>query len=122
MTVPDPVRRATRLGLLGDSQKIYGPIFGLTTATGRKALLYNLGLIISMKKVTISEFKAKCLSLLEEVQKTKKPLLVTKFGKPIAEVNPSSLNQKKPKLARLHERRDQVFGRHRVASIPGERK
>lgn len=47
-----------------------------------------------MKKVTISEFKAKCLSLLEEVQKTKKPLLVTKFGKRIAEVNPPSLNQK----------------------------
>ena len=42
----------------------------------------------------ISKFKAKCLSLLEEVEKTKKPLLVTKFGKPIAEVNPPSLNQK----------------------------
>ena len=52
------------------------------------------GLIILMKKVAISEFKAKCLSLLEEVEKTKKPLLVTKFGKPIAEVNPPSLNQK----------------------------
>jgi len=46
-----------------------------------------------MKKVAISEFKAKCLSLLEEVEKTKRPLLVTKFGKPIAEVNPPSLNQ-----------------------------
>ena len=43
-----------------------------------------------MKEVAISEFKAKCLSLLEEVEKTKKPLLVTKFGKPIAEVNPPS--------------------------------
>ena len=39
------------------------------------------------------KFKAKCLSLLEEVEKTKKPPLVTKFGKPIAEVNPPSLNQ-----------------------------
>ena len=47
-----------------------------------------------MKKVAISEFKAKCLSLLEEVEKTKKPLLVTKFGKPIAEVGPPSVNQK----------------------------
>lgn len=52
------------------------------------------GLIVVMKEVAISEFKAKCLSLLEEVEKTKKPLLVTKFGKPIAEVNPPSLNQK----------------------------
>ena len=47
-----------------------------------------------MKTVAISEFKAKCLSLLEEVNKTKKPLLVTKFGKAIAEINPPSVNQK----------------------------
>jgi prevent-host-death family protein len=43
-----------------------------------------------MKEVAISEFKAKCLSLLEQVQKTKKPILVTRFGKPIAEVVPPS--------------------------------
>jgi prevent-host-death family protein len=42
-----------------------------------------------MKEVAISEFKAKCLSLLDQVQKTKKPLLVTRFGKPIAEVVPA---------------------------------
>jgi prevent-host-death family protein len=41
-----------------------------------------------MKEVAISEFKAKCLSILDEVQKTKKPILVTRFGKPIAEVIP----------------------------------
>jgi prevent-host-death family protein len=43
-----------------------------------------------MKEVAISEFKAKCLSLLDQVQKTKKPILVTRFGKPIAEVIPAS--------------------------------
>ena len=41
-----------------------------------------------MKEVAISEFKAKCLALLDQVQKTKKPLLVTRFGKPLAEVVP----------------------------------
>ena len=35
-----------------------------------------------MKKVAISEFKAKCLSLLEPGQKTKTPIRVTRFGKP----------------------------------------
>ena len=40
--------------------------------------------------MAISEFKAKCLSLLDQVQKTKKPILVTRFGKPIAEVIPAS--------------------------------
>jgi prevent-host-death family protein len=43
-----------------------------------------------MKQVAISEFKAKCLSLLDQVQKTKKPIVVTRFGKPIAEVGPVS--------------------------------
>jgi prevent-host-death family protein len=41
-----------------------------------------------MKEVAISEFKAKCLALLDEVQKTKQPLLITRRGQPIAEVNP----------------------------------
>jgi len=43
-----------------------------------------------MKEVSISEFKAKCLALLEEVQKTKNPIRVTRFGKPVAEVVPPS--------------------------------
>jgi len=41
-----------------------------------------------MKQVAISEFKAKCLAMLDEVQKTKKPIQVTRFGKPVAEVVP----------------------------------
>jgi prevent-host-death family protein len=43
-----------------------------------------------MREIAISEFKAKCLALLEQVQKTKKPIRVTRFGKPIAEVVPTS--------------------------------
>jgi prevent-host-death family protein len=43
-----------------------------------------------MKEVAISEFKAKYRALCEEVQKTKKPIRVTRFGKPIAEVVPVS--------------------------------
>lgn len=41
-----------------------------------------------MKEVAISEFKAKCLGILEEVRKTRKPIRVTRFGKPVAEVIP----------------------------------
>ncbi|HTR65503.1 MAG TPA: type II toxin-antitoxin system Phd/YefM family antitoxin [Terriglobales bacterium] len=43
-----------------------------------------------MKEVAISEFKAKCLGLLEQVRKTRKPILITRFGKPVAEVVPPS--------------------------------
>jgi prevent-host-death family protein len=41
-----------------------------------------------MDEIAISEFKAKCLALLEQVYKTKKPLRITKRGKPIADVVP----------------------------------
>lgn len=41
-----------------------------------------------MRTIAVSEFKAKCLSLLDQVDKTKKPICITRFGKPIAEVVP----------------------------------
>jgi prevent-host-death family protein len=41
-----------------------------------------------MTEVTISEFKAKCLALLEEVRRTRKPIRITRHGKPVAEVVP----------------------------------
>jgi hypothetical protein len=43
-----------------------------------------------MQEMAISEFKAKCLAMLDQVCKTKKPLRITRFGKPIAEVVPPS--------------------------------
>jgi prevent-host-death family protein len=45
-----------------------------------------------IREIAISEFKAKCLSLLEEVSKTKTPLRVTRRGKLIAEVIPPSMD------------------------------
>jgi prevent-host-death family protein len=41
-----------------------------------------------MEEIPISEFKAKCLAILQRVNKTRKPVRVTRFGKPIAEVVP----------------------------------
>ena len=41
-----------------------------------------------MREVAISEFKAKCLALLDQVEKTKKPIRITRRGKPVAEVVP----------------------------------
>ena len=43
-----------------------------------------------MEEVSISEFKAKCLALLEQVRKTRQPLRITRHGKPVAEVVPPS--------------------------------
>lgn len=43
-----------------------------------------------MPTIQASEFKAKCLALMDEVAKTSKVLVVTKNGKPIAELRPYS--------------------------------
>ncbi len=43
-----------------------------------------------MEEIAISKFKATCLAVLERVRKTKKPIRVTRFGKPVAEVVPPS--------------------------------
>jgi prevent-host-death family protein len=42
-----------------------------------------------MQEISISEFKAKCLAILAEVEKTKQPIRITRHGKPVAEVIPS---------------------------------
>jgi prevent-host-death family protein len=44
-----------------------------------------------MIEVPISQFKAKCLALLEQVRTTREPIRVTRHGKPIAEVVPPTL-------------------------------
>lgn len=48
-----------------------------------------------MKEIAASEFKAKCLALLDEVQKTKHSIRITKRGKPVAELVPVSPKQRK---------------------------
>lgn len=48
-----------------------------------------------MKSVPISEFKAKCLGLIEQVDKTRQPLRITRHGHPIAEVIPAGPDRKR---------------------------
>jgi prevent-host-death family protein len=48
-----------------------------------------------MQEIAISEFKAKCLAVLERVRSTKKPIRITRFGKPVAEVVPPTSVQER---------------------------
>ena len=41
-----------------------------------------------MEEIAISKFKATCLAVLERVNKTGAPVLVTRFGKPVATIVP----------------------------------
>ena len=47
-----------------------------------------------MESISVSEFKAKCLSVLQDINKQKKRVVITKRGKPIAEVIPHDPDSK----------------------------
>jgi prevent-host-death family protein len=51
--------------------------------------------IMVMRDVPISEFKAKCLGLIEQVHKTRQPLRITRHGRPLAEVVPAGPDRKR---------------------------
>ncbi len=41
-----------------------------------------------MDTIKASEFKARCLQLMDEVARTRKPLVITKNGAPVAQLAP----------------------------------
>jgi prevent-host-death family protein len=47
-----------------------------------------------MEEIAISKFKATCLAVLERVRKTGKPVLVTRFGEPVAQLIPPSAKER----------------------------
>ena len=53
-----------------------------------------------MKQISAGKFKAQCLSLMDEVQATREPLLITKYGRPVAKLVPAGAAKKS----------DDVFG------------
>jgi prevent-host-death family protein len=52
-----------------------------------------------MKTIAAAEFKARCLTLMDNVRATKRPLVITKRGKPVA------------KLVPIDEPKDEFIGR-----------
>jgi len=47
-----------------------------------------------MEKIAISKFKATCLAVLERVRKSGQPILVTRFGQPVAKISPPELAER----------------------------
>lgn len=54
-----------------------------------------------MKTMSISEFKARALEVIDRVAKSKEPLTITKRGKPVAEVVPYRAASGKPVAGRM---------------------
>ncbi|MGB8987673.1 MAG: type II toxin-antitoxin system Phd/YefM family antitoxin [Candidatus Sulfotelmatobacter sp.] len=42
-----------------------------------------------MKTIAAAEFKARCLTLMEDVRSTREPIVITKRGKPVAKLVPA---------------------------------
>jgi prevent-host-death family protein len=49
-----------------------------------------------MEEMAISKFKATCLEVLERVRRTRRPIRVTRFGKPVADVTPPAMDKAPP--------------------------
>lgn len=47
------------------------------------------------KMIGVTEFKAKCLRILDELERTREPITITKRGRVIGELHPPSMGKKK---------------------------
>ena len=47
-------------------------------------------------EISAAEFQAKCLKLMDEIAKTRKPIIITKRGKPVAKLVPADTEPRKP--------------------------
>lgn len=63
-----------------------------------------------MEEIAISKFKATCLAVLENVRKTGKTVLVTRFGEPVAEVVPPHASRKSKKWVGSRAETGQING------------
>jgi len=54
-----------------------------------------------VEEIAISKFKATCLAVLEKVKKTGQPILVTRFGHPVAQIIPPAVTNQTRKLGTL---------------------
>ncbi|MGH9416888.1 MAG: type II toxin-antitoxin system Phd/YefM family antitoxin [Terriglobales bacterium] len=55
-----------------------------------------------MEQIPISKFKATCLSVVRRVRQTGEPIIITRFGKPIAELSrPSRQRLRRRELGRM---------------------
>lgn len=54
--------------------------------------------------IAVSEFKAKCLKIMDEVQTTRSPVTITKRGKPIAVLTPYPEETPAPLFGRMKGR------------------
>jgi len=68
-----------------------------------------MGRIVVMQTIQASKFKAKCLALMDQVARTGETILITKNGKPVAELRPHR-GPRARSLIGLHKGRIRIRG------------
>jgi prevent-host-death family protein len=63
---------------------------------------------VAMRTMKASEFKAKCLKLMDEVAQSGEPLVVTKNGRPIAQLSP--ISRERRSIWGLHKGQIEILG------------
>jgi PIN domain nuclease of toxin-antitoxin system/antitoxin (DNA-binding transcriptional repressor) of toxin-antitoxin stability system len=71
--------------------------------------------------IPVSRFKATCLAVLQRVRRTRRPVLITRFGRPVAEVIPPPAADSRPGVARRHGRAGEDHRRRRGTRHGGAR-
>jgi prevent-host-death family protein len=61
-----------------------------------------------MRTMKASEFKAKCLKLMDEVAESGEPLVITKNGRPIAQLSP--ISRERRSIWGLHKGQIEILG------------
>ena len=60
--------------------------------------------------MTVSRFKATCLAVMQRVKRTGRPILITRFGEPVAELVPPSPQTPKAEWLGSMEGRARLLG------------
>lgn len=58
--------------------------------------MWSSQVVMKVKTIPAAKFKAQCLALLDEVQSTRQALVITKRGKPVAQLVPTPSKKKLP--------------------------
>jgi len=62
---------------------------------------------MSARQIPVTQFKAQCLRLLDQVSKSEKPLVITKRGKPLAKVT-RAVKDTRPLMGRMKGTSEEV--------------
>jgi len=74
----------------------------------------------AVDQITISQFKATCLAVLDKVKRTGQPVLVTRHGKPVAMIDPPPPPEKRSSWLGSFKTRGKITGDIVAPAAPEE--